>query len=295
MSLSREQYEISPVFSYHLLRNALHGFKKNLRQLDPNEYKQVYRKARKSFELESLVLASSEAKGIITSKQLLDLSVAEVASRYESSEDFNRDLQANGLDETGLRQALYRELIFDSVMQRVAAKSAAITELDMRLYYEMHHKRFQVPEQRVARHILVTVNPDYAENTRNAAHARMEQIVDKLAGRTNRFHDFAKRYSECPTAMVGGKLGDVKPGQLYAVLDSVLFNMDEHQISPIIESELGFHILLCEKIKPGKRLPFSKVAARILTLLQERRRRNCQKVWLATLQKASKDINTINE
>ena len=292
MPLSGEQQEITPAFSYHLLRNALHGFRKNLSQLEPNEYNQVYRKAYKSFELESLVLASSEAKGLIISKQQLDESVAEVASRYESSEDFNRDLLVNGLDETGLRQALYRELMFDSVMQKVAARSAAISDLDMRLYYEMHHERFQIPEQRVARHILITVNPDYPENTRNAARARMEQMVDKLAGRSNRFHDFAKRYSECLTAMEGGKLGDVKPGQLYAVLDSVLFKMNEHQISPIIESELGFHILLCEKIKPGKRVPYSKVSPRIRTLIQERRRRNCQKYWIANLQKVSQVVST---
>ena len=53
-----------------------------------------------------------------------------------------------------------------------------------------------------------------------------------------------------------------------------------------IETEVGLHILLCEKIKPGKRTSFSKAAPQIRTLLEERRRRNCQKAWLAELQRS---------
>ena len=285
MSVAEKQHEISPELSYHLLRNALEGFSKNLSQLDPAAYRQVYRKASKSFELESLVLASPEAEGLLISGRQLNQSVAEVASRYESAEEFTRDLEANGLDQESLRQVLYRELMFDGVMQRVAANSAQVNDLDLRLFYEMHHDRFESPEQRVASHILITVNPDFPENTHSAALARMEQIVEKLAARANRFHEFAKRCSECPTAMEGGSLGVVTRGQLYAELDATLFSMEEHRISPIIESEMGFHILLCEKIKPGKRVPHAKAAPRIRKILEERHRRNCQKAWLSSLQK----------
>jgi peptidyl-prolyl cis-trans isomerase C len=285
MTLAEKQPEITPEFSYHLLRNALSGFQKNLSQLDPNEYAQVQRKASKSFELESLVIGSAEAEGLVISDQQLADSVAEVGQRYGSREEFLGDLEANGLDEEGLRKALYRELMFDSVMQRVAANSAEVNELDVHLFYEMHHERFQGQEVRLASHVLITINPDYPENTREAAGERMQQVKEKLAGRGNRFEEFAKRYSECPTAMEGGKLGEVTRGQLYECLDTALFRMAEGEISEVIESELGFHILYCEKIKPARKVPLSKAAPRIREVLQERQRRNCQKSWLASLQK----------
>jgi peptidyl-prolyl cis-trans isomerase C len=113
----------------------------------------------------------------------------------------------------------------------------------------------------------------------------MLHLVEKLAGRGNRFEQFAKRHSECPTAMQGGRLGDVKRGQLYQELDSVLFSMQQGEISDIVETELGLHILYCEKIRPAKRMPLSKAYPRIREHLQERHRRNCQKAWLAKLQK----------
>ncbi|MEW8659708.1 MAG: nitrogen fixation protein NifM [Candidatus Thiodiazotropha endolucinida] len=287
MILGGQQRKASPEFNYHLLRNALERFGKNPGQLEPGEFQQVYTTASKSFELESLVLASPEAKGVMISEQQLDLSTEEVASRYASRDEFLQDLESNDLGEESLRQALYRELMFDSVLQIVAANSPVVSDIDVNLFYAMHHERFELPEQRQGRHILITVNPNFPENTAETACERMEQILEKLAGRTNRFPEFAKRYSECPTAMEGGKLGEVKRGQLYPELDAMLFSMQENEISPIIASEMGYHILLCEMIKPAKRIPISKVKTKIREILEQRQRRNCQKAWLASLQKVS--------
>ncbi|MCG7977817.1 MAG: nitrogen fixation protein NifM [Candidatus Thiodiazotropha endolucinida] len=287
MILGGQQSKTSPEFNYHLLRNALERFGRNPGQLEPEEFQQVYTTASKSFELESLVLASPEAKGVIISEQQLDLSVEEVASRYANRDEYLQDLEANDLDEESLRQALYRELMFDSVLQMVAANSPDVSDIDVNLFYAMHQERFELPEQRQGRHILITVNPSFPENTAETVRERMAQILEKLAGRTNRFPEFAKRYSECPTAMEGGKLGEVKRGQLYPELDAVLFSMQENEISSIIASEMGYHILLCEMIKPAKRVPISKVKTKIREILEQRQRRNCQKAWLASLQKVS--------
>jgi peptidyl-prolyl cis-trans isomerase C len=284
MNLAEKSTETSPAFNYHMLRNALNKYQKNLVQLDPAESDAVYKSATKSFDLESLVIASKEAEGLIISDRQLESAIQEVASRYETRDEFVDDLESNGLDVDGLRHALYRELVFDGVMQRVAARGADVNELDIQLFYEMHHDRFRTSETRVARHILITINPDFPENTREAAYARMEEVIQKLAGRDNRFEHFAKRYSECPTAMEGGKLGEISRGQLYESLDAKLFNMHLGEISPIIESDMGLHILYCEKIKPTKRIPLSKAASRIRDILTERQRRNCQKAWLNSLQ-----------
>ncbi len=285
MALVEIQQEVSPEFSYHLLRNALNDFDKNLSQLEPEEYEQVYRKASQSYELESLVLASPEAVGLVIPDKMLDQSMASIAGRYAGQDEFIQDLQSNGLNEEGLRHALFRELMFDAVMRRVVDTKDGVSEVDARLFYELHHEQFAQPELRITSHILITVNPDYPENTRDAAWARMEQVVAKLAGRSNRFSQLAKQYSECPTAVDGGALGEVKQGQLYPELDSALFSMEEGEISSIIESEMGFHVLLCEKIKPGKRVPFTKAEPKIREILQERQRRSCQKAWLAALKK----------
>lgn len=283
MTLAEKLPETSAEFSYHLLRNALNDFEKNVPQLSPDEYQRVYDKASKSYELESLVISAPEAEGLVIPDEHLSNSMASIEERYPSHDEFIQDLQANGLDEAGMRHSLYRELLFDAVMQRVVADSSPVSETDARLFYEMHLDRFEQPELRLARHILITINPDYEENTRGAALARMEQVAEKLGERANRFSQFAKKHSECPTAVDGGTLGELKSGQLYPELDTVLFSMEEGEISSIIESEMGFHILLCEKIKSAKRTPFSKVEEKLRISLEERHRRNTQRAWLDEL------------
>lgn len=275
-----------PAYAYHLLKVSLNTFQKTPHQLDASQLQHARKMADKSFEMESMVLGTTEAMDVVISEAQLDEAVAEVAGRYEGPQEFQNDLQQNGIDEETLRDALRRELIFDGVMQKVGAKHPKVDDLDVRLFYELHRDRFAVPEQRTARHILITINPDYQENTRPAALARAEKLVGKLIGKRNRFASLARKHSECPTALEGGKLGSVKPGQLFPELDEKLFAMTEGEISEVVESEVGFHILLCEKIIPGKFVPLSKARPRIVEILQERKQRNCQKNWLSELRRA---------
>ncbi len=272
------------VFQYHLLRSALEHFGRHSGELDEAQFHQAQQRASKSYELEALVLSSAEAKGILIPEAQIDNAVTEIAGRYDSEEAFLDDLRRNDLDRDALHRALHRELLFDAVMQRVGARAADINDIDMRLFYELHSERFQSPEIRTARHILVTINADFAENTREAALMRIQEAAQRLKGKVNRFHDIARRYSECPTAMDGGKLGEIRRGKLYPEVDACLFALQEGEISDVVESEMGFHILLCEKITPAKRLAYRRAAPKIREILQQRRRRNCQKAWLAELQ-----------
>ena len=278
--------EVHPSYGYHLLKVSLTSFRKNPAQLDSGELSQARRKADSAYELESLVLATPEARDVVIADAQLDAAIAEVAGRYGSAEEFEQDLLGNGLDEATLRDALHRELIFDGVMQKVGASHADVNDLDVHLFYEMHRDRFEQPERRGARHILITINPDYIENTKSAALARAEKIVKKLGGKNNRFASLARKHSECPTALEGGKLGTVTRGQLFPELDAELFEMREGGISRVVESEIGFHVLWCEKITPAKSIPLSKARPRIQQILEERKRRNCQKNWLADLRRS---------
>lgn len=282
MLAMNQNYDI-PEFNYHLLRNSLNKYSKNLAQLKSEEYEKVLQSAYKSFDMESSVMDTQEARSFVVPPEQIAQSLDAIASRYESEDEFLQDLDANGLNRETLSAALYRELTFDGVMQIVGAKAADVTDLDIMLFYEMHHDRFEQPETRMARHILITINDDFSENTEVESRKRITDIATKLGSRTNRFPQFAREHSECPTSMEGGKLGEVKRGQLYPELDEMLFNLAENEISEVVESEMGFHILYCEQVKPAKRIPYNKVKTRISEILLERNRRNCQKAWLAGL------------
>jgi peptidyl-prolyl cis-trans isomerase C len=287
--------EDNAVYRYHLLRVALEHYQRNLTQLDDNQLREVRKRASRTFDIESLVLGTPEAREVVIDGQHLDAAIDEVSSRYPDRQSFHADLTANGLDETVLRNALYRELVFDAVLQRIGSHRPSVNDIDARLYYELNRDRFRVPEKRKARQILVTINPDYPDNTRAAAQARIGKIAATLANRPGRFTEQARRYSECPTALDGGKLGEIGRGQLFPQLDAALFELREGEISGIIESEMGFHLLLCEKIQPARQVPYARAAADIHTLLDARHRRNCQKTWLSELVRKKKARGVRND
>ncbi len=158
-----------------------------------------------------------------------------------------------------------------------------MSEVDERLFFELHRERFTTPERRAARHILITINDDFAENRRAMAQSRIEEVAAKLDGHAQRFGKLARQYSECPTATQEGQLGTVPRGQLYPELDATLFTLMEGQISGVVESEIGFHLLLCERIEPAAAVGFDEARAKIRSVLDARRRLDTQKTWLATL------------
>ena len=233
------------------------------------------------------MLSSDEARDVIIPEEDINRAINEITARYENNQDFIDDMERNNLDEDVLRQALYRELIFNTVMDKVASYSVTTDDIDVRLFYEFQRDRFSSPETRKASHILITINPEYKENTREAAYARITKIADKVRKNSGRFSAEAKKHSECPTALEGGALGVLKMGSLYPELDSALFSLEQGEVSDIIESELGFHIIYCQKIYKAKALPLSKVYDRIRTLLDNKKRRACQKAWIKQIQERS--------
>lgn len=288
MNMSESRGPQDTAFNYHLLRNALDQCNRAPSALDQGQYQAVLGRAQRSFRLETLVLHAPEASNVVIPEDQLEAALARVEERYDSEQEFLDDLAGNGLSRDSLREALRRELLFDAVMQRVASHAASVDDIDLRLFYELHGERFTSPELRSARHILITINPDYAENTREAALARVTELAHRLSGgnaRGSRFGDLARRHSECPSALEGGRLGEVRRGTLYPELDARLFSMAENEISEVLESEAGFHLLFCERIQPARRAPFNKVKERIREILLQRRQRNCQKHFLSELQK----------
>lgn len=269
--------------SYLLLRTSIAQYEKSPSQLSATELSALKRQVAKEYEIQTLILSSPEARDIHIPESLVENSVKDVQERYAEKEEFLNDIEANGMSESGFRAALARELKVEAVLDRVSSSAVSISDMDIMIYYHMHYEKFSLPETRTARHILITINSDFEENKKQNALQRIAKIQERLLKKTKRFSEQALKHSECPTAMNGGLLGRVRQGELYPELDSVLFSMKEGTVSDIVESELGYHILNCEKIHSSGLATLKEARAKIQKLLEDRARRMCQKAWLNQL------------
>lgn len=269
--------------AYHVLSAALDIYGKAPAELDAGQRAKVEARARSMRVLEDRVLTSAEGRKVYIPPSRVDASMQAVKARYTDETAFGDELARNGMHRDSLREALRRELAVEAVLDKVAARAAQVSELDAMLYYYFHLDRFEQPETRTIRHILVTVNEEFADNHRDTAYARITQIHKRLVDKPHRFAEQALKHSECPTALNGGLLGRLPRGQLFADLDARAFVMDEGEISEPVESALGFHLLYCERIYLEGPVPFIEAREQILERLCERQERICQRAWLAAL------------
>lgn len=268
---------------YLTLKLARELYAKSPDSLAADERERVAAVARRQTEIESRILATVEAGGVVVPQGSLDGALAEIRARYETEDEFRADLARIGLDPLALQEALARDLKVEAVLEQVAARTAAISDTDVEIFYLQHAERFRKPETRALRHILVTINEDIEQSDRASAYARIVEVRERVAREPARFAEQALKHSECPTAMNGGLIGNVPRGKLYPEVETVAFALGAGEVSEPVESPMGFHVVFCEAIDPERTLPLREVRERVRQKLTDERRRIAQRDWVARL------------
>ncbi|MDD2701524.1 MAG: nitrogen fixation protein NifM [Sideroxydans sp.] len=269
--------------AYLALKAAQKLYGKAPAALAADESERVQSMAQKQFELETQILTSPEARDAMVPPATLQAALQEIRGRYENEDDFADDLAGNGLSESEFADALERELKVEAILEKVGTHAEHVTETDVELYYQYHPDQFRRQETRLARHILVTINDTIPENTREMAFKRISEIAKRLQKEPARFEEQALKHSECPTALEGGKLGDLPRGKLFPELEQALFVMQAGDVSGVLESELGFHVLRCDSITEASVLSLAQARPHIRKVLEQKRKRAVQQAWLRQL------------
>lgn len=229
--------------------------------------------------IEQAILASPESANIVVPAATLATRLAEIRQRYANDDEYAQDLERIGLNAQTLAAAVERDLRVEAALDKVAAAVGAVSEVDAEIYYRLHPDAFDRPPARRLRHILITYN----DGNEKAKALKLLETLRLTATSAEKFGQAALRHSQCPTAMDGGLLGTVKPGQLYPELEPAAFALAAGEISSVQESPIGLHILRCDEIMESGLLPFAEVRARIVERLNDKRRAQAQREWVKRL------------
>ncbi|MCL4747418.1 MAG: SurA N-terminal domain-containing protein [Burkholderiaceae bacterium] len=149
------------------------------------------------------------------------------------------------------------------------AQTIAPDAAEVRAYYDQNRARYGTPEERKASHILIRLDPSAGEQARKDARAK----ADKLLAQAREGSDFAalaRASSEDPgSAASGGDLGFFTRETMVKPFADAAFALKEGQISDLVESEFGLHVIRLTAIKPSSVKPFEAVRAEIENALRE--------------------------
>jgi peptidyl-prolyl cis-trans isomerase C len=266
----------------------------------PPAFAEQYKRQLRQAATERLVVEQlldeeiKEANINVTDQEVTD-KIEEIAARQQpplSLEELKMRAAATGKDFNELRQDIHRGLAYEKLFQAQWEGKIDVTESDANNYYSENPKEFETPEQVRASHILMA--PDTADTSvdpndaKAKALAKAEQLLAQLKEGAD-FAELAKANSTCPSAAKGGDLGFFSKGDMVAPFEKTAFALEPGQLSDIVETKFGYHIIKVTDHKDAGTISFEQAKDDVIDKLTKRKKTEIAKEYIQSL-KAEADI-----
>jgi peptidyl-prolyl cis-trans isomerase D len=200
-----------------------------------------------------VAVASIDAAAFVKQVKLSDSAVGDYYSK--NSQEFQMPESAN---------VEFVVLSADSLLSHVS-----VTDDEVKQYYEEHQTDYGTQEQRQAAHILITVAKQASDAEKQAAKAKAEQVLQQVKQSPAKFAALAKQYSQDPgSAANGGDLGMFGRGAMVKPFEESVFSLKVGEVSGLVSSDYGYHIIKLIAIKPAKMQALSDVKSLIIQRLK---------------------------
>jgi peptidyl-prolyl cis-trans isomerase C len=239
---------------------------------------QIPPERQKEFEQQSLSqLLSAEllyqAGQKLTIKDLdkqTDAKLAQSRSRFGNEQDFAKAIKELEMDEKDLREYTRRDLIISNFIEQTIVPKITVTEEESKKFYDQNPDKFNRGETVKASHILIGVDPKASAEEKKKASEKAEKLRKDLAGGAD-FATLAKENSTCPSSQQGGDLGYFGKGQMVPPFEQAAFVLKPGEISDVVETQFGYHIIKVTDKKGAETVAFKEVKPRIEEFLKRQK------------------------
>jgi peptidyl-prolyl cis-trans isomerase C len=242
---------------------------KDLESADSETVSRLRREVLEQLITQQLLWQAAEARGYTPDVATFNQRFEEVKVGFPSEQQFHEQIKASGFDETTFREDLKRRLAVEQLIARDIAPVGTVGDAEVDAFYAENLDAMQRPEEVRARHILIHVDSD-DEASGAAARAKIERILAEARSGAD-FAALARQHSEGPMAAQGGDLGFFGHGRMVAPLERAAFALQPGEISDVVSTELGFHIIKAEARRAGGPPEKEDVSASIANYLMQQR------------------------
>ena len=195
----------------------------------------------------------------------IDAEVAKVVMQVGGEENFKKALAAQGITEIAFRKELEKGAKVNKLVEQACAGVPDPTEDEVAAFYTAHKAEFVTPPQVLCQHILVKGSDD-------AALDKIKAIRERIVEGGADFAEEAKKNSDCPSGAEGGSLGWFGRGMMVPEFDKVAFEMKKGEVSGVVSTQFGYHIIYKADEKGGGEQTLVDVHDQIKDLLRHEAR-----------------------
>jgi len=238
---------------------------------------------------EHLVFLEMKRKGKLVSEEEIDREVASMAASYPDVATFEQTLAKQEITQESLRYQLKKNLSIERLLKQEIGPSIKISEEAQRAYYERNIEKMKVPESRKVRHILMRIPAVVGKDARGEVETLLLGLRQQVQEGAD-FEALAREYSEDTKTREGGGslpwIAITGKSNIFEQTVAELKNIGD--VSEVIETELGLHIVQLKDREAPRVRTFDEVRGEIHQLLKTVEARNEIRRLLETLRQGAK-------
>jgi peptidyl-prolyl cis-trans isomerase C len=217
-----------------------------------------------------LLARDIQGKGGGATEPEIEAKIAEIRQGFPSDAEFDQALAGRGFDRARLRRDITESLTVNKWVASAVMPTVTVSEAEARAFYDANPDRMVEPEKVRGRHVLARVERDATAEAKAAQRAKIDGARARILAGAD-FAQVAKESSDDKTsAERGGDLGWFYRGQMVPAFEAAAFALPPKQLSEVVETPFGFHLIEVLEKQPAVKLTFEQVRPRIEGMLKQR-------------------------
>jgi len=233
-----------------------------------------------------LILQVAKVNKIMASDETVDARIDVVKRRFPSEEEFLQALAAKGMTLREFREQVAEQVLVQDTIKRVLGARISVQDDEMLEYYESHQDEFETRPKVELAQIFIKIPSGSAPEEVERLGQKAEELRILIEEGTE-FSELARKYSEGPYREKNGVIGVVGHEEILPDLEKIAFGLKTGDVSPVVQTAYGFHILKAIEAMPARKIGFEEAKPLIEDRINEIKRSEKYDDWMKMLREDS--------
>ena len=234
----------------------------------------------------ALLEQAADREDITVTPGEVDAKYDEIKGNFPNEEAFIQQLNRSNMTPEEFRVEVERGMKLEKLVESKTADVGEPTEEEAKEFYDSNTERFSSPERVRASHILVKVEEEDSELVRTQKKEKIEDLHRQLVAGAD-FAALARESSDCPSSAKGGDLGFFGRGQMVKPFEDAAFALETGQISPVVETRFGWHVIVVTEKEEAGVTGFSDARDSIIDYLASMKKQDAMNTYMTSLKESA--------
>jgi peptidyl-prolyl cis-trans isomerase C len=260
---------------------------KNRAPIPPDRRDEILRALLDQLVEYTLLKQEAEARNVQVTDAEVEQQVSAMKQQNGGDAGCKKGLAERNMTIERLRADTRAQMAISKMLETQVAAATPATDAEAKVFYEKNPDKFKRGESVRASHILIRVSEQASEQEKKKARAQIDAVL-KRAKAGEDFAVLAREHSQDGSAAQGGDLSYFVKGQMVQPFDQVAFSLKPHEISDVVTTQFGYHIIKVVDHKPAGSVPLNEVAENVKKYLSDQKKQETAQAFINQIKQKSK-------